>query len=226
MRTLKLTPNPAPAKDSSTDRAPFVCPLSLKEMNGSQPFIYIATCGCVMSQAGLKALAGSSGSTPPAEGKEVESQLDICPQCSKKYDKREDIRMINPDPETEAAMRIAMELRREKAKASKPKKRKAAEAKNSAGGTPTPDDDSGKSKKSKTTAAPSVNPTVAAASRAVASSLAMEEAKRKANMSEAVKSLYESKNKEKETFMTRATFTRVSLNTSFRPCHNKANSPS
>ena len=46
----------------------------------------------------------------------------------------------------------------------------------------------------------------------MASSLAMEEAKRKANMSEAVRSLYESKNKGvKETFMTRGTFTRVSL---------------
>ena len=52
---------------------------------------------------------------------------------------------------------------------------------------------------------PSLNP------RAVASSLAMKEAKRKAGMTEAVKSIYGDKNvpKRKETFMTMATFTRV-----------------
>lgn len=59
---------------------------------------------------------------------------------------------------------------------------------------------------------PSTNPSIAAASRAVVSGLAMEEAKRKAGMSDAVKSLYSSEDgpKRKETFMTMGTFTRVS----------------
>ena len=48
--------------------------------------------------------------------------------------------------------------------------------------------------------------------RAVAASLAEEETKRRANMSDVVKSLYTSKDgpKRKETFMTMGTFTRVS----------------
>ncbi|KAJ2989273.1 hypothetical protein NUW54_g8839 [Trametes sanguinea] len=65
VKTLKLTPNPAKtppsanSSESSPDRAPFVCPLNFKEMNGSQPFVYLSTCGCVFSQAGLKALSTS-----------------------------------------------------------------------------------------------------------------------------------------------------------------------
>lgn len=165
-----------------------------------------------MSQAGLKALGGTSGSTPPSDEAEKESQLEICPQCSTKYDKREDVRLLNPDPETEALMRVAMELRQEKSKSKKSKKRKVAETTDNRGASPAAAEGQNvKLKKPKTTSAPNVNPTIAAASRAVASSLAMEEAKRRTNMSDAVKSLYESKDKDKkETFMTRGTFTRVS----------------
>ena len=111
VRTLKLTPNPAPssisatATNASTDRAQFVCPFNLKEMNGVQPFVFIATCGCVISQAGLKALSGASSSTPPATDSEGDKEdLDICPQCSTKYDRKKDVRMINPDAETEERM--------------------------------------------------------------------------------------------------------------------------
>ena len=47
-------------------------------------------------------------------------------------------------------------------------------------------------------------------SKVIASELAMEEANRKAAMSDALKSLYgEGKPKKKETFMTMGTFTRV-----------------
>lgn len=214
-----MTPNPAPASaastSSSTERAQFVCPLTLKEMNGVQPFVYIATCGCVLSQAGLKAV---SASTPPADGdksaedKDKDSSLDLCPQCATKYDKRTDVRMLNPDPETEEQMRAAMELRKQQQKAGKAKKRKA-DAPDVA--VSSADADDAKAKKLKTGAAPpapGMNPTIAAASRAVVTSLALEEAKRKAGMSDAVKSLYESKDKgRKETFMTRGTFTRVSV---------------
>lgn len=60
--------------------------------------------------------------------------------------------------------------------------------------------------------APGLNPTISTASRALTSSLAAEEAKRKANMSDAVKSLYRGKGDppRKETFTTMGTFTRVS----------------
>jgi len=56
---------------------------------------------------------------------------------------------------------------------------------------------------------PHTNPSIGAASLAVVSSLVIEEAKSKAGMSEAVKSLYSTEGeKRKETFMTMGTFTR------------------
>ncbi|ETW78390.1 hypothetical protein HETIRDRAFT_479539 [Heterobasidion irregulare TC 32-1] len=216
IKTLKLTPNTAPASaspDSATDRAKFVCPLTLKEMTGHVPFVYLSTCGCVFSQAGLKTV---SSSTPPNEKEptldkeeaDVEApkqQLDICPQCAAKYDKMQDVFIINPSSEEEERMRMAMERRRA-LDASKPKskKRKHTSSKGD-GAAPEPP-----SKKKPSTEGSSVSAHIAATSRAVASSLAMEEAKRKANMSDAVKSLYAPKDgiKRKETFMTMGTFTR------------------
>lgn len=186
-------------------------------MNGAVPFVYIATCGCVVSQSGLKALGRSRGSPSSdedrgknkADGKKgaEPKQLELCPQCGTKYDRLMDVRILNPDPETEQVMRTAMELRRreksEKGK-SKSKKRKAEDTE--VGAEPSVD-----TKKPK--AVPTVNPTIAAASRAVANSLAEEEAKRKAQMSDAVRSLYEGNSKGgvkgDASWMTR-TFNRVS----------------
>ena len=226
MKTLTLTPNTTPKSDSldsSVDRGLFVCPLNFKEMTGVVPFVYLSTCGCVFSQAGLKAV---SSSTPPSEkGKETaangeegaqsasDGQLDVCPQCAEKYNRVENVRILNPGPEEEERMQSAMERRRAVAAASakgKGKKRKALGV--------TPDGAEGeqpagkkKSGSRSGSATPLMGP--AAASRAVASSLAMEEAKRKAHMSDAVKSLYKPKDGKarKETFMTMGTFTRVSL---------------
>lgn len=217
IKKLSLTPNSTSKSDvldSSVDRALFVCPLNFKEMTGVVPFVYLSTCGCVFSQAGLKAV---SSSTPPSEkGKEKDAgvegarELDVCPQCATKYDRAEDVRVLNPGPEEEERMRTAMERRRAAAAGAKGKgkKRKAAgvipegaEGEQPAGKKSGPRSGS---------AAPSMG--LGATSRAVASSLAMEEVKRKANMSEAVKSLYRPKDGKarKETFMTMNTFTRVS----------------
>ncbi|KWU44791.1 DUF602-domain-containing protein, partial [Rhodotorula sp. JG-1b] len=65
--TLRLTPNPnldPAAHDATTpDRAttetrdppaPFVCPISLREMNGSVKFVYRKPCGCAMSESALR----------------------------------------------------------------------------------------------------------------------------------------------------------------------------
>ncbi|KAI0656731.1 Rtf2 RING-finger-domain-containing protein [Cubamyces menziesii] len=217
VKTLKLTPNPAKtpptasSSESVPDRASFVCPLNFKEMNGSQPFVYISTCGCVFSQAGLKALSTTPSKSPSSDitdtsGKEKGSDkeqgqdLDLCPQCGAKYNRSSDVLQLNPSPEIEAQMRAAMEARRaaEPAKG-QGKKRKAAAA-----------DAEPPSKKKASSPMPTTNPSMAAASKAVAESLAIEEAKRKAMMSDAVKSLYAPKDgqKKKETFMTMGTFTR------------------
>ncbi|RPD70844.1 DUF602-domain-containing protein [Lentinus tigrinus ALCF2SS1-7] len=214
LKTLKLTRNTAkaspPSSDSVPDRAPFVCPLNLKEMNGVQPFVYLQPCGCVFSQAGLKTVAGSPPSKSPKadgeagsdKGKDVAS-LDLCPQCGAKYDRTTDILMLNPPPEVEEDMRAAMVAKRllEPAKG-KGKKRKAAAVAADAAAEPPA--------KKQAAAVPTTNPSIVAASRAVAQELAKEEARRKAGMSDAVKSLYAPKDgsKKKETFMTMGTFTR------------------
>ena len=178
-------------------------------MNGAQPFVYIWTCGCVFSQAGLRAV---SSTPPPREesgilekGEDVSTgkQLALCPQCATKYDKTADVIHLNPLQEEEATMREAMMLRRASEPVKKGKKRKAAVG-------PDALEPPSKAKKH-SSPAPSINSNIATASRAVAQSLAEEEAKRKAHMSDAVKSLYASKDapKRKETFMTMGTFTRV-----------------
>ncbi|OCH94185.1 DUF602-domain-containing protein [Obba rivulosa] len=220
VKTLKFTHNPAKSSpsDSPTDKAPFVCPLNFKEMNGSQPFIYLAPCGCVFSLAGLKAVTSSN--FPPREsdgklesdvkkeqkenaGEDAGKQFDMCPQCGTKYDKVEDTIPLNPSPEEEQKLRLAMERRR----AAEPVKPKGKKRKAAAEAT---DAEKPPAKKKNPSPAPIVNPTLAATSRAVVQSLAQEESKRKAHMSDAVKSLYGPKDgaKKKETFMTMGTFTR------------------
>ncbi|GAA6055629.1 hypothetical protein JCM3770_006733 [Rhodotorula araucariae] len=87
--TLRLAPNPSlPALtdrdhppqaalqgDGDHDRPPpaaFVCPISLREMNGTVRFVYRKPCGCVLSDAALRALGPRDpacpvdGTHPPA----------------------------------------------------------------------------------------------------------------------------------------------------------------
>lgn len=212
VKTLTLTPNPAPlstdSQADSSERPQFVCPLTLKEMNGVQPFIYISTCGCVFSQAGLKTVTSSA--SPKEKDKSLDDEQDqkplsLCPQCAKKYTAMDDIILLNPSQEEEENMLFALERKRltEPTK-KKSKKRKNADEVDEETEPPT-------KKQVPPAAVPSLNPSIAAASRAVVSGLAMEEAKRKSGMSEAVKSLYGDGTKRKETFMTMGTFTRVRL---------------
>ena len=179
-------------------------------MLGSVPFVCISTCGCVFSQAGLKTVSQADRGSPKDESKgdfnesgpaDSEKQYQLCPSCGTKYDKSRDVLALNPSPEEEAAMYANMLKRRaaEPAK-TKGKKRKAAA------------DAEQPSTKKKATVNSS-NGSISSATRAVAASLAEEETKRKANMSDTIKSLYTSKDgpKRKETFMTMGTFTRVRL---------------
>ena len=206
MKTLTLTPNPAPVSTDaeSSERAQFVCPLTFKEINGVQPFVYISTCGCVFSQAGLRTVTSPKGKEKFLDEEQDEKPLSLCPQCAKKYSATDDVIPINPSQEEEEIMFFALGRKRllEPTK-KKSKKRKNVESPDEEAEPPT------KKQVSPAVAAPSLNPSMAAASRAVVSGLAMEEAKRKAGMSEAVKSLYGDGTKKKETFMTMGTFTRV-----------------
>jgi len=184
----------------------------MKEMNGAQPFVYLQPCGCVFSQAGLKTVTESGSSSPKVEEETsgTGKQLDVCPQCATKYDKSADVLLLNPSPADEERMFTAMMLRRASEPSKKSKKRKGVPSDSTSDPTAPPS----KSKKPNTNGngnggQPHTNPSISAASRAVVSSLAIEEAKRKAGMSEAVKSLYSKEGeKRKETFMTMGTFTR------------------
>ncbi|KAF8588520.1 DUF602-domain-containing protein [Ramaria rubella] len=220
IKTLTLTHNPAPVVDTidSERRAQFACPLTLKEMIGTHPFVYLSTCGCVFSQAGLRAVSSSSGSTPPAEDvknvKEQE-QKDVCPQCATKFTRSTDVVLLNPGLEEEIQMRDNMEAHRAAQVSSKPKKAKKRKVEDSLL-SPEPAakrvalDSSAKPSRTSTPQPTPFTNNATATSRTVANALAMEEQKRKTGMSAAVKSLYTSKDgvQKKETFMTRGTFTR------------------
>ncbi|KIJ33712.1 hypothetical protein M422DRAFT_264329 [Sphaerobolus stellatus SS14] len=58
---FKLTPNPSqvPEGADAETHGRLICPLTLKEMCGGVPFLYLGTCGCVFSEAGLRSIATS-----------------------------------------------------------------------------------------------------------------------------------------------------------------------
>ena len=185
-----------------------MCPLTFKEMLGSVPFVCISACGCVFSQAGLNTVSQADNGSPKDETKgdsdggspaDSEKQYQLCPSCGTKYDKSQDVLTLNPSPEEEAIMHVNMLKRR----AAEPTKTKGQKRKVAV------DADQPSTKKRATVN--SSNAGISSATRAVTASLAEEETRRKANMSDAVKSLYASKDgpKRKETFMTMGTFTRV-----------------
>ncbi len=84
---------------------PFVCPLTMREMSGSVPFVAMRGCGCVLSEGGLKGviLAEESNASPSGSGsgsaEEAEHTVDgvlgseekmkgkevSCPNCSKLF---------------------------------------------------------------------------------------------------------------------------------------------
>jgi len=219
VKTLTLSPNPTPQSSepssSDTERPQFVCPLTLKEMNGVQPFVYLSACGCVFSQAGLKTVSASStpkdrendkGKAKAATADPSDGELELCPQCGKKYSRTEDVVVLNPSQDEEDTMREAMGRKRLLEPVKKPKSSKKRK-------NDSPTDDAGHPAKKQAAVGPSVK--ISTASQVVVSGLAMEEAKRKSEMSDAVKSLYGNGTKRKETFMTMNTFTRVRLPSGF-----------
>jgi hypothetical protein len=151
------------------------------------------------STSGAGLLAVAFPSTKPADatvtevkdGKDDEKHL--CPSCGAKF-VHADIRALNPPPEEEARLRLELAAAAA-AKPSKVKKRKAG------ADAPAPAEEPPAPKKPKAE--------VAGASRALAAGLAMEDARRKAGMSDAVKSLYAKDAGRAQTWATMGTFTRV-----------------
>ncbi|TPX37703.1 hypothetical protein SmJEL517_g00538 [Synchytrium microbalum] len=218
--TLNLQPNPVYSKSHEDSNAvtnnntartivsPFVCPITLKEMNGKHRFSYISTCGCVFSEAGLKQV--------PDPG---------CPNCGKLYT-AQDVIPINSLLEDEIArlhtrmdaikaerVRVAEERKAEKALAAGGDKKNTdgKKRKKEATNDTTTDNNSNPHKKQAITNTINKNINASIPSNLNAK-LAVSSAKL-THESEAIQSLYAKKapgETKKQTWMTQGTFTRYS----------------
>ena len=153
--TLRLTPNPALDPSASgtaadkddeatlagaagaADRPPpaaFVCPVSLREMNGSVRFVYRAPCGCVVSDSALRELRridptpSTSASPDDARGARA-CPIDGAPDDEVSAARAEQYVPLNPKGEELERMREAWDVQKARDKEDKrlaKKKRKAA----------------------------------------------------------------------------------------------------
>lgn len=113
VKDLNLTPNPAFKEemekgDSQLDRqrAPYICPISGLEMNGKFKFCFFWTCGCVVSERGLK-----------------QFNEKICTTCQMPYTDI-DVIILNATGEDLELMLARKEARQSKVKANKKLKNK------------------------------------------------------------------------------------------------------
>lgn len=216
MTTLRLTPNPA-LDDSNADEteattlggsgeqsraAPFVCPISLREMNGTIKFVYRKPCGCVMSEVALKEMRkGVDKKGEPAQ-KEDQGELSddrVCPVDGERSAVPEEWVTLNPkeeELETMVAVWEAKKVReKEEKKAAKAAKRKGDGAANGPDAGP----EGGKIKKQKvdkTSAVRAAAPAVKAGASVphLQATLAAKLAEQKKQQSPAIASLYRDKN--------------------------------
>lgn len=197
---LNLTPNPAyNEKESNLDsttmgnlerhvKSKFICPISMKEMNGKHRFVYLDTCGCVFAEQALKEVATKE-----------------CVTCGKAFENT-NIIVINPNKEEVESMKKVMEEKKAKAKAER-KAKKAENKKN--GGT----QEKKRKRESDTSDIPikKTSSIQSSAAAAVMGKVAQElaEKQKKNTLSSAVKSIYGSKEqKENGNYLTKGTFTR------------------
>jgi len=113
--TLQLEFNPSFSETQSVsltnhDQEPvsrYICPITMKEMNGKHRFVYLDTCGCVMSEQAMK---------------EVPSKT--CIKCTKPYESANVI-VLNPKAEELETMEIALLEKQARIAAEKKEKKKA-----------------------------------------------------------------------------------------------------
>ncbi|KAF9970948.1 hypothetical protein BGZ73_006188 [Actinomortierella ambigua] len=119
---LRLEPNPAVSEKHSSSPthvhqelpSQFICPVTRKEMNGKQRFVFIDTCGCVLSEQAMK---------------EIPSKT--CVQCGKAFE-QDNVIVINPKPEEQEVMKANLAVKQAKKEAEKEKKKKEKAAKKEA----------------------------------------------------------------------------------------------
>ncbi|KAK4688508.1 replication termination factor 2, partial [Tremellales sp. Uapishka_1] len=213
--TLNLTLNPtlSPPSSSTTNavplRAPFVCPLTFREMSGTVPFIALRPCGCVFSDAAIRAVipslskgvaAAVTEEAPVETEKEREAtekeSLVACPNCTKAFDPTlpTSVLAINPSRLIQESLLENLLITRASVKS---KKRKADSAVSGEVDTKAAKT---KVKKEKEKEKVVLVPTIKAAS-SVAQKLAEQEQKRlvaQEGMSDAVKAMFKPKDKDKD----------------------------
>lgn len=111
VKELQLTDNPAYTAKAKTSEtyddsliAPYICPVIGLEMTGKFRFVYLWSCGCVVSERAMKAVSAS-----------------LCHKCQKPF-KNEDVIVLNGNDEDIEAMKINMETRKSRGKATKKNK--------------------------------------------------------------------------------------------------------
>ncbi|GAA5908757.1 hypothetical protein JCM6882_008198 [Rhodosporidiobolus microsporus] len=162
--TLRLTANPAlPSGDDEhqdaaanagtmqdSQPAQFVCPISLREMNGSVRFVYRKPCGCVMAEAALKEMRRGVSANGAAAAKEAEqggelSDEHVCPVDGERSEQPEEWVTLNPKEDELELVKERWEARKLREKEEK-KKAKAAKRKNGGGSAAEAGEDGGDAK--------------------------------------------------------------------------------
>ncbi len=207
-------------------RARYICPLTMKEMSGSLPFVALRSCGCVFSEAGLRSVvaaeadaSGEAPITPPASDGEREDagakaspaaapRMMPCPNCNTPFDPagisgRAAWLPLNPRPEVQETLLAQLLAERAAAKLAKAdkmgKKRKAGRVAGEAGGDAVAGEDTAKrSKTGSGSAAPPASASQSHLSSKVQAELAaLEQARTAGGMSRAVQSIYAGKGEPK-----------------------------
>ena len=100
MKNLTLNPNLAPQlSEPSPSNTELVWPLTTRDMNGAQPFIYLSTLSTPKECENTKGKAKTITTDP------LDVKLELCPECGK----IEDAIMLNPSQAEEDVMWEAME---------------------------------------------------------------------------------------------------------------------
>lgn len=137
---LNLEPNqsyrpPSPSRaEPESESVPFMCPLNRRPMNGVVRFVYLAPCGCVMSESGLRAVAAG----PKGKNNTESSAVDTlpCPICGVDFvptglvqraaDRADEhVRLLNPSPAEQEVLRKHMDESRARIAARKRKSKKS-----------------------------------------------------------------------------------------------------
>ncbi|WFD23304.1 Replication termination factor 2 [Malassezia equina] len=108
VRPVTLTPNPV--RESERGEAlyyPYACPLTQRPMNGKHKFVALWTCGCVLSEVGLRETA-----FPGAPRKEPAALWHTTPTIE------DDVVTLYPSSDTQQALREQLVTQRKKRKAS------------------------------------------------------------------------------------------------------------